>query len=567
MPSNQEIHEALCAPGQFFEMETVGIRGIPTRTWKNALPNIGALLSQGAATGGGRDFIVYGEERISHERHLQLVEAFAASLQADLGVRKGDRVAIAMRNLPEWSVAFFGATRIGAVAVALNAFGNGDDLAYAVADSGASVIVADGERLERLASVPGALNGLKVVGTRLDDRKETLPLPSGIIAFDSLTALKNGPDPVEVAPDDLATIFYTSGTESRAKGVAGTHRNICTVLMSMMFVGARSALRDGGAPQAPAGPTVQLLSVPLFHATGCHTVLMGGAFFGGTLVFMRRWDPEAALDLIERERVTVFTGVPAMLWDILNSPSLDRRDLSSLSRFGAGGAASPPELARRISSQFPGRGTGTGYGMTETSSVTASIGGTDYLAKPDSSGVPVPVCDVQIAGPDGRDVPAGETGEIRVKGPNVVPGYWNQPDLTAATFSEGWVHSGDIGRIDDEGFLYVVDRAKDVVIRGGENISTLEVESVLMEHPAVLEAAVFSVPHPVLGEQVGAVVRTRPGAGVTVGDLCAHAAAVLAPYKVPERIWLTTEPLPRGDTGKILKRAVRAKYVSEAAGR
>ena len=566
MPSNREIHHALCAPGQFFEIETVEIRGVPTSVWKNALPNLGALLAQGAATGGGRDFIVYGDERISHERHRQLVDGFAASLLTDLGISKGDRVAIAMRNLPEWSVAFFGATKIGAVVVPLNAFGNGDELAYLLSDCDASVVVADGERLERLASVPGALHGRTVVGTRVDDRKGTLPLPAGIIAFDSLVARDGGPGSVEVAPDDLATIFYTSGTESRPKGVAGTHRNICTILTSMMFAGARGALRDGEAPQAPAGPAVQLLTVPLFHATGCHCVLMSSAFFGGTLVFMRRWDPEAALDLMERERVTAFTGVPAMLWDVVNSPSLDRRDLSCLGRFGGGGAASPPALARAVSKRFPGRGTGTGYGLTETSSLTASIGGTDYLARPDSVGVPVPVCDVRIVDPDGRDVPPGEAGEIWIKGPNVVPGYWNQPELTAATFTQGWVRSGDIGRTDDEGFLYIVDRAKDIVIRGGENISTLEVESVLLEHPAVLEVVVFSTPHPALGEEVGAVVRTAPRAEVTAGQLRAHAAAALAAHKVPAHIWLTTEPLPRGDTGKILKRAVQAEYASLAPG-
>jgi long-chain acyl-CoA synthetase len=286
-------------------------------------------------------------------------------------------------------------------------------------------------------------------------------------------------------------------------------------------------------------------------------MLVSHAFFGGTLIFMRRWDPEVALEIMERERVTAFSGVPTMLWDVMNSPSLDRRDLSSVRSFGGGGSASPPQLVRRIQERFPGTGVGTGYGLTETSSVTSSIGGLDYLERPDSVGVPVPVCEVRIVGPEGNDA---ATGEIWIKGPNVVPGYWRRPAETAEAFTDGWLHSGDIGRVDDDGFLYIVDRAKDIIIRGGENISTLEVESVVFEHPAVVEVAVFATPHATLGEEVGAVVRLQPGSSTTIEDLRDHAAVSLAGHKVPAHIWLVTEPFPRGDTGKLLKRALQAEF-------
>lgn len=509
------------------------------------------MLLHGAASAGARDFLVLDEERISHERHLQLVERFAASV-AELGVRKGDRVAIATRNLPEWSIAFFGAAMAGAIAVPINAFGTGDELAFAITDADANVVVADRERLERLATASSALAGRVVIGTRLDES------PPDVIIFGELLENDRKALRVDIDPDDFATIFYTSGTTTRPKGVLGTRRNICSNLVSMMFSGVRTTLRDN-ATGSQSGPPVQLLSVPLFHATGCHSMLVGQAFFGGTLIFMRRWDSEAALDLIERERVTSFSGVPTMLFDLLNSPTLDRRDLSSVGNFG-GGAASPPELVRRIHERFPASGSVTGYGLTETSSITASIGGSDYLDRPASVGIPVPICEVRIVAPNGGDATVGETGEIWIKGANVVPGYWERPHETQAAFTQGWLHSGDIGRLDDEGFLYIVDRAKDIVIRGGENISTLEVESVLFEHPAVVDAAVFATPHATLGEEVGAVVCVLPGSDATPEVLRAHAARHLATRKVPAHVWIAEEPLPRGDTGKVLKRVIQAEY-------
>jgi long-chain acyl-CoA synthetase len=558
MPSNEEIRATLCAPGQFFEIETIEIRGVPTRTWKNAPLDLGAVLGQGAASAGARDFLVLDDEHISHEQHLQLVQRFAAAL-VELGVRKGDRVAIVMRNVPEWSIAFFGAAVVGAIAVPVNAFGTGEELGFAITDADASVVVADGERLERLAAVPSALTDRIIVGTRLDDRNASRNLPAGVVRFGDLLEHERDAPVVDVEPDDFATIFYTSGTSARPKGVLGTHRNICSNLVSMMFSGVRSSLRDG--PSASnAGPPRQLLSVPLFHATGCHSMLLSASFFGGTLILMRRWDAEVALDLIERERVTAFSGVPTMLWDVLNSPTLERRDLSSVRNFGGGGSASPPELVRRIHERFPESGLATGYGLTETSSITASISGNDYVTRPASVGIPMPTCEVRIVDPNGQDVPGGEAGEIWIKGPNVVPGYWHRPDETAAAFTEGWLHSGDIGRLDDEGFLYIVDRAKDIVIRGGENISTLEVESVLIEHPAVIEAAVFATPHPTLGEEVAAVVRIHPGANATPTELRDHAAAHLPAHKVPTHVWIAHDPFPRGDTGKVLKRMIQAEY-------
>jgi long-chain acyl-CoA synthetase len=565
--SYSEIHAALSASGQFFEIETLEIRGVPTRTWKNAPTTLRAVVEQGARNGGRRDFIVLGDERMSHERHLELVNRLAASLVDELGVQKGDRVAIAMRNVPEWSVAFFAATMVGAIAVPFNAFWNGEELAFALSDCEPKILFADGERLERLARFPGVLRDVVLVGTRLDDRKGTAELPPGIRDFNRLLeGDAAGRRAVEIEPDDLATIFYTSGMTAKPKGVLGTHRNICSNLMSLMFAGLRAMEREGTSPTGgSADPPVLILSVPLFHATGCHSMLLSQAFFGGTLVFMRRWDPEVALDLMERERVTAFSGVPTMVWDIMNSETLDRRDLSSVKSFGGGCAAAPPEVVRRIHERFPSTGIATGYGLTETSSVTTSISGSDYVERPSSVGVPVPVCEVRIVDPGGRDTQAGGDGEIWIKGPNVVPGYWRRPEETKEAFTEGWLHSGDIGRIDQDGFLYIVDRVKDIIIRGGENISTIEVESALFEHPAVLDAAVFATPHPTLGEEVGATVRLKPGMAVTVDELRDYVARKLAAYKVPAHVWITAQAFPRSGTGKTLKREIQAAYAPQVA--
>lgn len=564
--SYAEIDAELTKPGQFFEIETVDIRGVPTRVWKNTLPSMREVLLQSVRAGDDRTFIVYEDERITHREHFERVVSLAHALVDDFGVRKGDRVVIAMRNYPEWSIAFFATVVIGAVAVPVNALWTGPELAFGITDSGAKVVIADGERLERLRPEVGSLGDVVLIGTHLDDRRGANELPDGIIDLAPLLTRGAGrelPD-VHIEPDDYCTIFYTSGTTGHPKGVLGTHRNICANLVGLMYVGARRAARGESLPSS-SGPSVVLLPVPLFHATGCHSILVAHAFLGNTLVFMRKWDPEVALDLIERERINGVSGVPAMTWQLVNSPTLDKRDVSSLNSVGGGGAASPPELLRRVRERLPGCGMGSGYGLTETSSLVASISGPDYDTHPESCGVPIPVCEVRIVDEDGNDVPQGERGEIWIKGPNVVPGYWNRPAETAATFTDGWLHTGDIGRFDDEGFLYIVDRAKDIIIRGGENVSSAEVEFALFEHPDVADAAAIGLPHEVLGEEVGAVVTVRPGATVTEEQLREHLAPRLAAFKVPTKFWIIHEPLPRNPAGKVLKRQLRDRFV-DAAG-
>jgi long-chain acyl-CoA synthetase len=440
------------------------------------------------------------------------------------------------------------------------------------------VAFVDGERFTRLLPHLSSLPDLRAVVVTTEDRSPFRPPADTPVPVVSFAELVGEPSPdatlpeVVIEPEDDATIFYTSGTTGKPKGAVGTHRNMTTNLMSLFFINSRQSLRGAtGMGDAPPGvdQNAYLLSVPLFHATGCHSILVANTAAGNKLVMMHHWDPERALELIEREQITTFGGVPAMVMQVIDSPSFDKRDTSSVRAVAYGGAPAPPELVRRIKEHFPVSAPSNGYGLTETSSVTTMNSGDDYVRKPESVGPPVPVCDVRIV-PEGYDaeepaddLPSGPdvVGELWIKGPNVVRGYWNKPEATATSFTRGWLHSGDVARIDEEGFVYIVDRAKDMVIRGGENVYSVEVESALFEHAAVSDCAVIGVPHEVLGEEVGAVVVLRPGTKVTSEELARHVRERLAGFKVPTHFWFRSDPLPRNPQGKILKRELREALV------
>jgi long-chain acyl-CoA synthetase len=472
------------------------------------------------------------------------------------------------------------------VNVPLNAWWTGAEIEYGLRDSGTAVVFVDSERLTRIRPHLDALPDLRAVVVTSEDRSPLPDLPTGPVPVIPFAELMAGtpagsattagaamlPD-VDVAPDDDATIFYTSGTTGKPKGAVGTHRNMATNLMSLFFLNARATLRGTNGPSegASADANAYLLSVPLFHATGCHSILVANSAAGNKLVMMHHWNPERALELIERERITTFGGVPAMAMQVIDSPSFATRDTSSVRSVAYGGAPAPPDLVRRIKEHFPVGAPSNGYGLTETSSVTTMNVGDDYVRKPDSVGPAVPVCEVAVV-PDGfegdeptADLPRGPdvVGELWIKGPNVVRGYWNKPEATAASFTAGWLHSGDIARIDEESFIHIVDRAKDMVIRGGENVSSVEVESALFEHPSVADCAVIGVPHPVLGEEVGAAVILRPGTTVTAEELSRFARERLASFMVPTHVWFLSQPLPRNPQGKVLKRELRTSLVGE----
>ena len=591
VPSRAEVTALLTAPGGAFEMEDVVVRGVPLRAWKTAPATLRAVFEL-SALHGEKDFLVYEDERVTFAAHYRTVAALGRQLVDRFGIRPGDRVAIAMRNLPEWVMAFWATITVGAVAVPLNAWWTGEELAYGLADSGTRVVFVDEERQGRithhLADVPGLeamivtceehdpdSGGRRTAVGFLLDRVGAGPLP--VVPFGEVLAeAVDDTTLVDVAidPDDDATIFYTSGTTGRPKGAVGTHRNSVSNLMNLFFVATMGGMRRTAAQAAASsgGQNANLLSVPLFHATGCHALLVTNTAAGGKLVMMHHFDPERALELIERERITIFGGVPAMVMQVIDSPNFATTDTSSVKSISYGGAPCPPDLVRRIKEHFPGGAPGNGYGLTETSAMTTMNSGDDYVRKPDSVGPPAPVCDVAVVPEDwaGEEPPTGtapdptRTGELWIKGPNVVRGYWNRPDATAASFTRGWLHTGDVARIDEEGFVHIVDRAKDMIIRGGENVYCVEVEAALHEHPAVADCAVIGVPHPVLSEEVGAVIVLRPGTDVGADELSRHVRERLAAFNVPSRYWFRAEPLPRNPAGKILKRELRTELLGDA---
>ncbi|RYE02433.1 MAG: long-chain fatty acid--CoA ligase [Sphingomonadales bacterium] len=564
--SLDQVNALLTAPGARFEMETVEIRGVRTRVWKHAPPTL-RILAQMVRAYGDHDFTVYADERVSYEANYRATSHIAHKLVA-MGVKKGDRIALAMRNLPEWPAIFFAAVSIGAIMVPLNAWWTGHELEYALNDSGAKVLFVDGERHERLKDCYDQLPALeRVVVSRargeLDGNASRLEVWIGM--RNEWGALEDiGFPEVEVGPDDDATIFYTSGTTGNPKGALGTHRNFVTNIMSSGYVAARAMLRRGETPPAMPEQKVMLLVIPLFHVTACSAAMMTVIASGSTMIFMRKWDPELAMEIIQREKVNATGGVPTIAWQLIEHPARKNYDLSSLESISYGGAPSAPELVKRIFEEF-GALPGNGWGMTETTATVTQHSGEEYLNRSTSAGPPVATADLRIMDADAtRELPVGEVGELWARGPMVVKGYWNKPEATAATFIDGWVRTGDLARVDEEGFLYIVDRAKDMIIRGGENIYSSEVEDVLYAHPAVTDAALVGVPHRQLGEVPAAVVHLAPGHEATEAELQDWVRERLAGFKVPVYIRFAKDVLPRNANGKILKTELRGLFAEEA---
>jgi long-chain acyl-CoA synthetase len=549
--SYEEAIAQITGPGGPFEITEALIRGERLRVFKNTPPSLRSLFDL-ARTRGDQTFLVYEDESWSWAETMRHVDALAAALVHRFGVAPGDRVAIAMRNYPEWIIALAAITSVGGVAVSLNAWWTADELDFGLRDSGSRVLVADPERAERAVATLLAL-GIRTIAVRSGGAA----LPAGAERYEDAIVLGAPMPDVAIDPHADATILYTSGTTGRPKGAVSTHHAVLSALLCFGCQAAVRAMLDPETRQQKKYPTSFILAVPLFHVTGCVAVMLSCVAAGCKLVIMHKWNAERALELIERERITNFVGVPTMSWDLLESPDFARRDTSSLKAVGGGGAPAPPELVRRIDRGFRNGAPGIGYGMTETNAYGPQNAGPDYLRRPTSCGRTVPVVEIRVADERGAALPPGAVGEIWFRGPNLIRGYWNRPDATAETIVGGWLRSGDLGRIDDEGFLYIQDRVVDMVLRAGENVYCAEVEAAIYEHPAVYEAAVFGLPHQRLGEEVAATVYLKPGAQLATDELQKHVRERLAAFKVPSVIDFAAEPLPRNASGKILKRQIR----------
>ena len=553
----EEACARVCAPGTQFEI-VEDEHG--NRRFTASPPNLRAVFD--IARGGGDDiFIVYEDERWSFNDVFAQVDALADALVNRYGIAKGDRVAIGMRNYPEWIMSMLAVISIGGVSVSLNALWVEDEIDYALADSGASLLIADVERIGR------AISPCRRLGVRMLEVRAGTPSADDVDQWGDVVVPGAAMPAVDVDWNDDATILYTSGTTGRPKGAVSTNGAIVSSVLAFASraaidaVRAAAALPPGVEPAAPT-PLSFILIVPLFHVTGCVPVLLSCIVTKSKLVVMYRWNAEKALELIERERVTNFIGVPTQSWDLVNSPRFNDFDTSSLRGVGGGGAPAPPALVERVASSVKSGGPTLGYGMTETNAYGPNNSGADYLAHPTSTGRVMPIMHIEVRDPQGRQVPTGERGEIWFNGPMLIRGYWNKPEATAETIVDGWLRSGDIGRVDEDGFFYVEDRLKDMILRGGENVYCAEVEAAIYEHPAIHEAAVFGIPDERLGEEVAVAIHLVEGETLTPVDLRAFLSTKIAAFMIPSRILIVDDPLPRNPAGKFLKRRLRQDLVS-----
>ena len=566
----QAAWDELTGPEGPFAWSVQEVRGVPTRVYDQAPPNM-ALVWAASIAYAENEYLIYGEERMTYGQAHTQVDALASYLTS-VGVGHGDRVALSMRNYPEWALAYWATLKIGAAVVGMNAWWTGAEMEFGLADSTPKALIVDEERLKRVEPELEGLrknSSLHVIGVRVQGE-----LPEDSIhwedAIEKASELPSAPEIYLSAEYDVC-IFYTSGTSCRPKGAALTHRGAVSNLLNLGFWNAMTVtagMKAVAAGETPAGADKQagesnpgsVLAVPLFHVTGCNCCLHPVTAQGGRLILMYRWDAGVALELIEKERPSTFTGVPTMARELINHPDFETRDTSSLSHLGGGGAAVQPDLVHKIEKKIDGRPS-TGYGLTEVNGVIAMNSAHFFTAKPESTGPVVPILESRIVSEDGEDQEAGQLGELWVRGGNVFRGYLNRPEANEEILTDGWFHTGDIGYLDDDGFLFLVDRAKDMVLRGGENVYSAEVEAAIYEHPSVAEAAVFAVPDERLGEAVGVAIVKLPGAQLTAEELQNHVRTLIASFKVPEHIWFSEEPLPRNANGKFLKRELRETLV------
>jgi len=527
------------------------------RVFSNIPPNLAALYALGEQA-PDLPFLIYQDERFSFSESLDMAGRLGRVLLEKYAIGRGDRVAICARNSPEWCLAYMAITSIGAIAVPMNSWWQGPELEYGLRDSGARLVFADSERTSLLQPALDSLGVALVTirpGTEQADYPEFFQLLAGV---DTLTRPEI--DAIAVQPDDDASIMYTSGSTGEPKGVLSSHRAIISALYTWKFVKEineilRPELREDDPEFQPA----ILANVPLFHVTGSHAQFLASFVYLRKFVMMYKWDTNVALQLIEQERISVFHGVPTMTWELMHAERFANTDLRSLRQVQSGGAPRPPEHLKLMAEKFPEQAMpGLGYGLTETNAIGAIITGKFYLARPHSTGRPSPpVTDVKIVDPQGESLAAGQVGEICIKGPTLMKGYWNKPEATAEVMDNGWFHTGDIGCLDELGFLIISDRAKDIVIRGGENIGCAEVEYAISEHPAVNECSVFGLPDARLGEIPAAAVMLQSDQQLTVEELQEFLRNRIAGFKIPSVIHFQHQQLPRLGTGKIAKKLLR----------
>jgi long-chain acyl-CoA synthetase len=560
------ITARLTGPGGAMPVSTIEIDGINLPIISVAPPALSHYFGYFCALHGEKEFLVDGDERLSFTQVYAEANKVAKALVKGYGVKRGDRVGIAARNAPSWIILYMGILMAGGVATLLNGWWQGGELADGIEDVGVSLLFVDSPRAKRLVDANRSIMAEMVV--------VDLGLPTAQALAPILAKGSDDTELPQLSGDDLATILFTSGSTGQSKGAYSTHRavvqgtfNYIIQAMGMLEIAVEDGLviKEGAQPAA-------LLSVPLFHVTGAVPLMLVSFAVGRKIVMMPKWDALKAMELIQREKITNFTGVPLMSFEIMTHPDRHKYDLSTLQGMAGGGAPRPVDHVRRLAEEMPHAPPALGYGLTETNAIGCGNYGQNYLDKPNSTGrASQPLVDLAILDDDGKPVAQGERGEVSIRTVANFSGYWNRPEATAAAMTaDGYFRTGDLGYLDPDGYLYIVDRKKDIIIRGGENISCQEVEAMIYEHPAIAECAVFGLPDERLGEVVGAVVWCHPGQTLTNEALTLFLAERLAAFKVPLRIWFSPDPLPRLGTEKIdkveLRKTHRALWEAQQKG-
>ena len=553
--ARRQALDSLTGPGGEYELVAVRVRGGNVCRVVRSAPESVPDLLLGTLRFGDLEYLEYLGETYTFSDVVSQTARLAAALRG-MGVGRGDRVAVCMRNLPEWPAAFFAPMALGAVTVSLNGWWSGEEIEYGLRDAGAGTLIVDGGRMSRIAGRLGAL-GVRAIAVRASE-----PLPEGAAAWEDVLGPAPGPDlaPVPVAPDDDCLMLYTSGSTAGPKGAVSTHRNVVHALFAWEIENrAQAILRGESVPSEPFEVQHRMLvTIPFFHVTACHCCMLTAVRLGRRLTLMRKWDPEHALDLIERDRITHFISVPTITGDLVRVAAERGLSLPSLLAIGGGGSHRPARQVAAIPETFENAQPGTGWGMTETNAIGTQISALDYLNAPTSSGRRSVLMDMKIVDPEsGEELPRGETGELWVRGTPVVRAYWNKPDANVEAFRDGWFRTGDLAYVNEQEFIHFVDRIKEIVIRGGENISCLSVEDALYRCEGVAEAVVFGVPDERLGEELAAVIVPRNGVELTAEDVRRSMEEHLGRFEVPTRILFRSDPLPRIATGKFAKRRIR----------
>ncbi|GEM_PF-148262 len=557
-----QVVRQLTAPGAPFEIEERVIGGVAFKAYRHCAPDLRTLMAAGRQH-GDRVFVQYPGYSLSYTEFWQQVDALAAALQHHYKIAQGSSVAIAMRNRPEWLVAFTAIIQIGAVVVPLNSWGKGDELVQGLTDSEAELLIADAQRLQYVRHTGHAQPTIVVEPDGTSDGACDDACDDNSADWQQIinTYLGQAPEQPPIAPTDPAILLFTSGTSGRPKGALFNHFNCCQSLMNVEFIGASTYMTNHTAQDAllaEGTPPKTLLAVPLFHISGLFSQFIINLRHGRGLYIMYKWDANEALRLLREEGITVLMGAPAMLLELLSLEDFSPEDAAKVANISAGGAGTPDILHGLYLSQTPRALPGAGWGMTETGGTGAAFTGRYAVDYPGASGFPSPIVEFSFHREDGGLAEAGEPGEVWIKSSAAIQCYrtGGSPD----DVEDGWLKTGDVGYLSDAGLLYLCGRVKDMVIRGGENIYPAEVEACLLEFPGCVEAAVVGLPSQRWGEELAAVIRLRNDASATAEAIRSHCGEHLAGFKVPEHIVFADEPLARNAVNKLLKAEIRQTY-------